>query len=64
MGHYGDRGRPPSRNPKKNTVVFLLDDNALIVWNDFQKYVEKRKNFECKQDIFLFMIANSYKILG
>lgn len=64
MVPLGDRGRPKSAKPKKNVIVFLIDDTMLANWQDFITYVEKRKNFKHKQDLLKFMMENTYKILS
>jgi len=64
MVGYGCRGRPKSPKPKKNVIVFLVDDETLVQWETFQKYIAQRKKIKHKQDVFCFMIASSYKILG
>ncbi len=64
MSPLGERGRPPSSNPKKFVIVFLVDKDTLAYWDSFQDFVKKRKKIKHKQDIFKFMIASGYKILS
>lgn len=64
MGKYGRRGRPKSPKPKKNVIVFLVDDETLTQWETFQKYFTQRKKPKTKQEIFRSMIASTYQNLG
>jgi len=64
MVRHDRRGRPKSPKPKKNVIVFLVDDETLRQWKTFEKYIAQRKKTKHKQDIFQFMIASSYQNLG
>jgi len=64
MVKYGRRGRPKSARPKKNVIVFLVDDETKNQWEAFQEYYTQRKKAQHKQEILRFMIASSYQNLG
>jgi len=64
MVKYGHRGRPKSPRPKKNVIVFLVDDETKNQWEAFQKYFVQRKSTKHKQEILRFMMASSYQNLG